>query len=635
MGKIAIYTRVSSLKQLDKDGDSLEVQKQKCENLLINSFNISKENFIYFEDAGISAKDTTARKGVTDLLNLINNQSDPEDDNYIKGICCFTLSRLSRNMKDTTAIFEKLKNKGIELYTVDLLFRGDLNDPNNFIMAGVMGLVNELYLMNLSGNVKPGMCEAASRGFQQGGMPPLGYDLMNKDIGDGVLRNVYVINESEREVVNRIFSMYVEQQYSLYKIAVTLNKEGFKTKSYGKKGGNKFTTLAISNILKNAVYIGKIVWGKNIKDGKNKKREQIELTKEDILKCTGVHEEIVNQEMFFKAFDRLIERSKDNKNLTMTKTRKKIDEKVYYAKNRRIFSNVLKCPSCGARMTPSINHGNDKRPDYFYYICSNKNSGKGCNGYYRVKEELVLDLIRKDFIDSYGRQYQMLRIYLDKHLKDANSKKFYTENENSNLNYRLTNLINNKNKLDKKLDNTIDSLIEAESDRVKKRLNENIKEIEKEICNIDKEIKSIEYEIESERKQKAILLENLKETKIGDFEEYFNSLTLEKQRLLIEQRYDEIIIETESIRKGSQKTYKLKEMKYNEKFSIRHMCKVLDVDFEDFYKSCDKETKKKMLHSKYFKDAIDYSKQLVEYYNGQCLEDSNIYRYMQELKALI
>lgn len=634
MGKIAIYTRVSSLKQVDKDGDSLEVQKQKCENLLINSFNIDKDNIVYFEDAGISAKDTIGRKGMSELLNLIESQLNSKSEDYIEGICCYNLSRLSRNMKDTALIFETLKNKDIKLYTADMMFKGTLDDQTSMIMAGVMGIINEMYLTNLSENVKPGMVEASSKGFQQGGIPPLGYDLMNKDIGDGVLRNVYVINESEREVVNRIFSMYVEQEYSLYKIAVTLNKEGFKTKSYGKKGGSKFTTLAISNILKNAVYIGKIVWGKSIKDGKNKKREQIELTKEDILKCTGVHEAIVNEETFFKAFDRLIERSKDNKNLTMAKTRKKIDEKVYYAKNRRIFSNVLKCPSCGARMTPSINHGNDKRPDYFYYICSNKNSGKGCNGYYRVREQLVLDLIRKDFIDSYGRQYQMLRIYLDKHLKDVNSKKFCTENENSHLNYRLTNLINNKNKLDKKLDNIIDSLIEAESDRVKKRLNENIKDIEKDIGDIDKEIKSIEDEIESERRQKAILLDNLKETKIGDFEEYFNSLTLEKQRLLIEQRYDEIIIETEATRKGSEKTYKLKNMKYNEKFSIRHICEVLDVDFDDFYNNCDRETKKKMLHSKYFKDAVDYSKQLVEYYRNQCSEDSSIYKYMEELKNI-
>jgi DNA invertase Pin-like site-specific DNA recombinase len=47
MGKIAIYTRVSSEKQASEDRYSLAVQKERCEALLISQ-GYKREDFAYY-----------------------------------------------------------------------------------------------------------------------------------------------------------------------------------------------------------------------------------------------------------------------------------------------------------------------------------------------------------------------------------------------------------------------------------------------------------------------------------------------------------------------------------------------------------------------------------------------------------
>ena len=102
----------------------------------------------------------------------------------------------------------------------------------------------EYYSLNLSDEVKKGMCEKARRGGLQS-PPPYGYNACG---------NVLVINETEAENVRLIFFKLLEG-LSPVNIAKELNFIGAVTK----RGGH-FTSRAVKYILQNPVYTGKLRW---------------------------------------------------------------------------------------------------------------------------------------------------------------------------------------------------------------------------------------------------------------------------------------------------------------------------------------------------------------------------------------
>lgn len=635
MGKIAIYTRVSSVKQLDSEGESLKVQREECEKMLIRDYNKSKEDFLYFTDEGISGKSTEKRDQFVEMLEMIKNQSK-DDENYIEGICCFDLSRLARNLQLTVEIFNVLKENNLKLYTVDRTFRGSLDDQSAMMMVAIIGMLNELYLVQLREKVIPGMKESSSKGYWQGGMPPLGYDYLEMKDDKGKFRKFLVINKKEAEVVKRIFYMYVNEKKSLYSIAKELNEEGYKTKSYKKRKGGKFSTATITSILSNPIYIGKIVWGKRItkslqKSGEVREWEVREFTDDEIRNAKGIHEAIIDDETFFKARKRMIERKQIRNDLRMSKKRKGIKEKKYYKENRRIFSNILRCPECGSRMTSSPYYKKDDNGNIlevkYSYICSAYNSGKNnCKGYYRVSEKQVYEFIRKDFIERIDNYYKMIKVYLDYKIKTEEDKIKYLNEVNPEKAKRLDRLEKNKKKLSKNLENIAELMIEhRDNKRMLEIYNNKSIELNKELDEIESSIQKLKNEIEQEREKRKTLLKDIQEREdVGDFEVYFNNLSVDKQRELIEQVYTEIVVDTEPKRKGKQKNPKLRYAKVNEDFSIRKICEILDIDFNDFYRKMKEKGVKIPVILKYFEDGTDFVNTLTEYYKNYDFNNDNV-----------
>lgn len=169
MGKIAIYTRVSSEKQAAEDRYSLAVQKEKCVYYL-KSQGYKEEDMIFFEDAGISGTTIEQRDELKELLRQIQ-----EPNSEIEGICCFDLSRISRSISHTLDIFRLLKEKELKLFTVDGAFQGDINSQTAKIMVSIHSMLNELYIDQLRERVKAGMEKSVANGNYYGGPAPLGY----------------------------------------------------------------------------------------------------------------------------------------------------------------------------------------------------------------------------------------------------------------------------------------------------------------------------------------------------------------------------------------------------------------------------------------------------------------------------
>ena len=95
--KIAMYTRVSTHHQIDKD--SLPLQKQDLINYA--KFALNCEDYEIFEDAGFSAKNTD-RPEYQKMMNKIRK-------NEFTHLLVWKIDRISRNLLDFCDMYNELK----------------------------------------------------------------------------------------------------------------------------------------------------------------------------------------------------------------------------------------------------------------------------------------------------------------------------------------------------------------------------------------------------------------------------------------------------------------------------------------------------------------------------------------------
>lgn len=96
--KAALYVRVSTLHQIDKD--SLPFQRQELENYAKYALNI--EEVVIFEDAGYSAKNTDRPK-YQEMMKRIRSGE-------FTHLLVWKIDRISRNLKDFSEMYEELKD---------------------------------------------------------------------------------------------------------------------------------------------------------------------------------------------------------------------------------------------------------------------------------------------------------------------------------------------------------------------------------------------------------------------------------------------------------------------------------------------------------------------------------------------
>ena len=185
--------------------------------------------------------------------------------------------------------------------------------------------------VNLAGEVRKGMKENALRGLHNGGVPPFGYDVIDRR---------YVVNELEAEFVRRIF-------------AAALHREGFKEiiaemQAAGIRGkrGALIRYPQIYEMLRNEKYTG--VYSYSVEEEKDRADRR---SKPHAIRIENALPEIISKAQFMEVQEIMNERKQTGK-------------KAGY-----LCSGLVYC-SCGAKM-----HGfksERKGHTYRYYICSAK-----------------------------------------------------------------------------------------------------------------------------------------------------------------------------------------------------------------------------------------------------------------------
>jgi len=650
MGKIAIYTRVSSEKQAAEDRYSLAVQKEKCVYYL-KSQGYKEEDMIFFEDAGISGTTIEQRDELKELLRQIQ-----EPNSEIEGICCFDLSRISRSISHTLDIFRLLKEKELKLFTVDGAFQGDINSQTAKIMVSIHSMLNELYIDQLRERVKAGLEKSVANGNYYGGPAPLGYRYIyinaktdevlteknqEKSTKRKDIKKKLVIDKNEKPIIELIFHLFTNEKYSIKNVAQYLNLNGYRTRQ-----GKQFATATVQKILENPVYCGRLFWAKRRQKKKTdngvrvwEKTSIYDINFYDLPK--GNHEAIITEEFFLETLERLRGRKKIRKNLNMAEAMFGITKQEYFDAHKKMFINILKCPHCGGNMTSSLQPGH-KRADgsiaeaKVYYKCSTFNAGKNlCNGYYSVQEERAFNLIKEDFFKRLKEAFLLVKEYQN-YLREKHgaNKEMLFDKEINKIKEEIKNLEKNESRLLTKLDNLINMQLEEEKGSLKyNRIEKMIKDTEKDI----EEVKKFKEEqqnkiIQAIKRREALLSEAKEQEKFENIEEYFNSLSLLQKRQLLEKVYSKIVIDTISNARFGPKRLEIKEIVYNQYSNIYGLCKVLGVqDFKSFNEYLKSKGRKELnLLLQHYGDVEEYVKD-IEKQN----KSSKFKEYINELQEEI
>lgn len=339
-----IYARYSSDNQR---AESIDAQVRACrEYAAVKGYNVIE----VYTDEAVSGK--TAQRG--QYQKMLRDCTK----GLIGVILIHKYDRIARNLGEHVNLANKLQDMGVDLIAVAQDF-GHGNEAK--ILKTLMWSMSEYYIDNLADETRKGLRENALKALHNGGYPPFGYDVIDKQ---------YVINDLEAAYVKKIFAAALERK-GFKDIVQELSDNGIT----GKRGKSiKYTQ--IYEMLRNEKYTGVYVYSPTQEKNRADRR-----TKPNAIRIEN-------------ALPIIIDKAQFNEVQKIMNERKQTGKKADY-----LCSGLVYC-ECGAKM-----HGmksERKGHTYHYFVCSKKCGAPS---------------VRMEWVDESARDY------LVKLLSDENQKR--------------------------------------------------------------------------------------------------------------------------------------------------------------------------------------------------------------------
>ena len=389
------YCRYSSDNQNEA---SIEQQKNELTEYA-NKNNITIIDF-YCDEAQSGTKDTREN-----FQNMISDCKKKK----VEAVLVWKTDRFARNTQDSLMYKMKLEKLGVQLISITQPI--DTSTPEGSLMYTFLAGIDEYYSKNLASNVKRALKMNAQNCQFNGGIPPLGYDVIDKQ---------YVINEREAEIIRLIFKWYIDGQ-GIMEIASNLNLKGYKTKK-----GQPFGKNSIYDIIGNERYTGTYIFNKGTKHNHEGNPNEIRIE-------NGMPQ-IISKETFEKA---MIIR---NRNKTMSGS--KIRNSHIYLLSGLIFCGKCNARYCGCTSTKTTNN---KKFETGYYKCSNRNKLGNCDNHI-IKQLETENIVYKSLIETILNGNSISQL-VDKIKIEYMNLKEYSKNEVSTLKTQLQQITRKKNNL--------------------------------------------------------------------------------------------------------------------------------------------------------------------------------------------
>ena len=160
--KVAIYIRVSTIYQVDKDS----IPMQKRDLIAYSQLMLGTDNYEIFEDAGYSGKNTD-RPAFQNMITRIRKGE-------FSHVLVWKIDRISRNLLDFAEMYQELKDLGVTFVSKNEQF--DTSTAMGEAMLKIILVFAELERNMTAERVTATMISRANSGLWNGGRVPYGYD---------------------------------------------------------------------------------------------------------------------------------------------------------------------------------------------------------------------------------------------------------------------------------------------------------------------------------------------------------------------------------------------------------------------------------------------------------------------------
>ena len=273
--RTAMYLRKS---RAEEAGDSVEVTLRKHHEILLDFARHNGLSIVKIYEEVVSGDSLVARPQMLRLLE------DVEAGQY-DAVLCMDIDRLGRGaMSDQGVILETFKAADVKIITPRKVY--DLNNEldEEYTEFETFMARRELKL------IKRRLQRGTRKALEEGAYvcePPYGYT--RAMVGK---RSTLAIQADEAAFVRMMFDMY-KDGIGCQTIADTINGMGAKPHRAA-----QFGRTSVRKILKNQVYIGKVVWGSKSVTKKGGKRVTTYHPPEEWRVSDGLHPPIVDEETF-------------------------------------------------------------------------------------------------------------------------------------------------------------------------------------------------------------------------------------------------------------------------------------------------------------------------------------------------
>lgn len=303
------------------------------------------------------------------------------EEGRIDCIICKNLSRMFRNYADQGYFLEKVfpKHRTRFITVSEPKIDSYLHPEALFgLEVPINGLMNDRFAAKTSRDIRETFAAKRKRGEFIGAFAPYGYKRSPED------KNKLCVDREAAEVVRDIYDWYVLEGMSKNGIARRLNELGVPSPAAYKrskglrfycpqmeKSGGLWSPRAVALILKNQVYTGAMVQGRQTVIS-YKVHEKVAVPEEDWYVVPGMHEPIIQEALFQRAAQ-----------LQKADTRTAPGER-----KRHLLSGLIYCADCKRAMT------RQKTKGIVYYYCRTyrERSRTSCTKH-TIREDVVLKAV--------------------------------------------------------------------------------------------------------------------------------------------------------------------------------------------------------------------------------------------------
>jgi len=242
--RCAVYTRKSTDEGLDQEYNSLEAQRDAGLAYVASQ---RHEGWIAvtdgYDDGGYSG-------GNMERPALRRLMADIEDG-LIDIVVVYKIDRLTRSLPDFAKLVEVFDRHNVSFVSVTQQF--NTTTSMGRLMLNVLLSFAQFEREVTGERIRDKIAASKRKGMWMGGVPPLGYDVVERKL---------IVNEREATLVRDIFRRYAEHGSSA-RLARELAIEGHTTKAWVTQGGHQRVGRPIDQkflgaLLRNRLYLGEI-----------------------------------------------------------------------------------------------------------------------------------------------------------------------------------------------------------------------------------------------------------------------------------------------------------------------------------------------------------------------------------------